>query len=71
VPASFDERTMGMPAYVIQRDLEIPGDLYGAHAVIFVLDKGVPYPRGDAGHSVILDQATGACMGPVCGMLLQ
>jgi hypothetical protein len=71
VPGSFDERTMGMETYVIQRDFEIPGDLYGAHAVIFVLGKGVPYPRGDAGHSVVLDQATGACIGPVCGMLLQ
>lgn len=70
LPRSFDERTQTMSAYVIQRDLEIPGGLHGAHSVVFVLEKGVPYPRGDAGHSVILDQATGACIGAVCGMLL-
>jgi hypothetical protein len=69
--SSFDERTRMMSAYVIQRDFEIPGGLHGAHAVVFVLDKGVPYPRGSAGHSVILDQATGACMGPVCDVLLE
>ena len=70
LPRSFDERTQVMSAYVIQRDLEIPAGLHGAHSVVFVLEKGVPHPRGDAGHSVILDQATGACMGAVCRMLL-
>lgn len=70
LPRAFDERTQTMSAYVIQRDLEIPGGLHGAHSVVFVLEKGVPYPRGDAGHSVILDQATGACIGAVCGTLL-
>jgi hypothetical protein len=71
VPRTFDERTQMMTAYVIQRDLDIPAGLSGAHSVVFVLERGVPYPRGDAGHSVILDQATGACMGAVCGMLLR
>lgn len=71
LPASFDERARMLSTYAIQRDLELPAGLHGAHAVIFVLDEGVPYPRGDAGHSSILDQTTGACMGPGCGMLLQ
>lgn len=71
LPPSFDERTRMMSVYVIQRDFEIPSGLHGAHAVVFVLEKGVLYPRGDAGHSAILDQATGACLGPLCGMLLQ
>ena len=71
VPRTFDERTQMMTAYVIQRDFDIPAGLSGAHSVVFVLERGVPYPRGDAGHSVILDQATGACMGAVCGMLLR
>jgi hypothetical protein len=71
VPRTFDERTRMMTAYVIQRDLDIPAGLSGAHSVVFVLERGVPYPRGDAGHSVILDQATGACMGAVCDMLLR
>lgn len=71
LPSSFDERAQRMTVYAIQGDLQIPGGLHGAHAVVFVLEKGVPYPRGDAGHSAILDQATGACMGPICEMLLQ
>jgi hypothetical protein len=71
VPRTFDERTRMMTAYVIQRDLDIPAGLSGAHSVVFVLERGVPYPRGDAGHSVVLDQATGACMGAVCDMLLR
>ncbi len=71
LPSSFDAHTQMMTAYVIQRDFEIPAGLHGAHSVVFVLEKSVPYPRGDPGHSVILDQSTGACMGAVCGMLLQ
>jgi len=71
VPRTFDERTRMMTAYVIQRDLDIPAGLSGANSVVFVLERGVPYPRGDAGHSVVLDQATGACMGAVCDMLLR
>ncbi len=71
VPRTFDERTRMMTAYVIQRDLDIPAGLSGAQSVVFVLERGVPYPRGDAGHSVVLDQATGACMGAVCDMLLR
>lgn len=71
VPRTFDERTRMMTAYVIQRDFDIPAGLSGANSVVFVLERSVPYPRGDAGHSVILDQATGACMGAVCDMLLR
>lgn len=71
VPRTFDERTRMMTAYVIQRDFNIPAGLSGANSVVFVLERSVPYPRGDAGHSVILDQATGACMGAVCDMLLR
>jgi hypothetical protein len=70
LPRSFDEHTRMMSAYVIQGDLEIPEGLSGAHAVVFVLERRMPYPRGDPGHSVVLDQTTGACMGPICGTLL-
>lgn len=70
MPADFQERTGYMNSYVIQRDFTIPDGLSGAHAVIFLLDAGVPYPHGDPGHSVILDLSTGACMGVTCGMLL-
>jgi hypothetical protein len=71
MPARLQERTGFMTSYVIQKDFTIPEGLAGAHAVIFLLDPGVPYPHGDPGHSVVLDLSTGACMGVTCGMLLQ
>ena len=67
----FDDHLRMMDSYVIRRDFVIAGGLHGAHAVVFLLDNGVPYPRGDAGHSVILDLASGACVGMTCGMLLR
>jgi hypothetical protein len=70
VPAVFRERSGHMTSYVIQKDFTIPDGLNGAHAVIFLLDTRVSYPRGDPGHSVILDLSTGACMGVACSMLL-
>ena len=70
VPAAFHERSGHMASYVIQKDFTIPGGLNGAQAVIFLLDTRVSYPRGNPGHSVILDLSTGACMGVTCSMLL-
>lgn len=70
VPAVFQERSMQMTAYVIQKDFTIPDGLYGAHSVVFLLDTRVPYPRGNPGHSAILDLSTGSCMGALCGILL-
>jgi hypothetical protein len=70
VPATFQERSVQMTAYVIQRDFTIPDGLYGAHSVVFLLDTRVPYPRGNPGHSAILDLSTGSCMGSLCGILL-
>ncbi len=70
VPAVFRERSAHMTSYVIQKDFTIPDGLYGAHAVIFLLDTRVSYPRGHPGHSVVLDLSTGACMGVTCSVML-
>jgi hypothetical protein len=70
VPAVFQERSVQMSAYVIQKDFTIPDGLYGSHSVVFLLDTRVPYPRGNPGHSAILDLSTGSCMGALCGILL-
>ena len=70
VPAVFQERSVQMTAYVIQKDFTIPDGLYGAHSVVFLLDTRAPYPRGNPGHSAILDLSTGSCMGALCGILL-
>jgi hypothetical protein len=70
VPAGFHERCGRMTSYVIQQGFTIPDGLNGAHAVIFLLDAGAPYPCGNPGDSVVLDLSTGACLGATCGMLL-
>ena len=67
---SFDEHASHMDAYVIQKDFEIPGDLSGANAVVFLVEPRAPFPRGDAGHSPILDMESGACIGAICRMLM-
>ena len=68
--SEFDDRLRMMEAYVIQGEMTLPGGLHGAHAVVFLLDADAPYPHGDAGHSVILDLGSGACIGVVCGSML-
>jgi hypothetical protein len=67
---TFDERTAYMEVYVVQKAFEIPDDLAGANAVVFVVETRVPFPSGDPGHSPILDTASGACVGMICRMLL-
>lgn len=68
---SFDENAAHREAYVVRKDFEIPAGLSGAHAVVFLVEPLVPFPRGDAGHSPILDMESGACIGAICRMLMQ
>lgn len=65
----LNENVSRLPIYVITGDYTFSSDesLAGANAVLFILDKRVPYPTGDSGHSPILDMNTGACMGQICG----
>lgn len=57
--------------YVIRKDFTIPDGLSGSHAVIFILDRHVPHPRGNPGHSAILDMTSGACAGALCYSLTE
>ena len=59
-----------MDVFVIEKDFIVPGRLTGANAVIFVLDSGRPFPRGDLGHSLVLDVPSGACIGVACSIML-
>ncbi|MBO9717364.1 MAG: hypothetical protein J7507_11305 [Pseudoxanthomonas sp.] len=68
--ADFDEWTRRMPVYEIVGDMTFPEGLGGANAAVFLLGERAPYPAGDPGHSVILDMASGSCIGVTCGMLL-
>lgn len=67
---SFDEHSSHMDAYVVRKDFEIPAGLNGADAVVFLVEPLAPFPRGEAGHSPILDMESGACIGPICRMLM-
>jgi hypothetical protein len=45
--------------YLIHRKIHFPAELYGAHAVKFLLLRGVPEPDGDPGHSCVIVEETG------------
>ena len=54
----FEEGTDGrflLQTYVVQSAIQIPEPLFGAHAVTFLVPRGMPRPTGDPGHSEILD----------------
>jgi hypothetical protein len=70
VGARFDQWTRTMPVYEIVGDMTFPDGLGGANAAVFLLGDRAPYPAGDPGHSVILDTASGSCIGVTCGMFL-
>jgi hypothetical protein len=66
VPQRFLDVARRTKTYVIRKDFTLPDGLSGAHAVIFILDRHVPHPRGNPGHSAILDMTSGACAGALC-----
>lgn len=53
--------------YVILKKITIPAGLYGGNSATFFLEKGVPYPDGDLGHSTLYDFNTIDCHGIGCG----
>ncbi len=55
-------------AYVILKEFTLPEELYGAHSVSLILPRGIPYPKGDLGHSALFDLQTGTCRGVACGL---
>lgn len=47
--------------YVILKNMQMPEGMGGANAVTFILPTGVPYPKGELGHSVLLNMSDGSC----------
>ena len=66
VPSALQSRT-----FVIERGFQWPGGMQQLGAMVFLVEAGVPYPRGDAGQSAVLDMSTGACRGALCSSLIQ
>jgi uncharacterized protein len=58
----------GHNVYVIQKKFTIPAGLYGGHSATFYLPKGVPYPEGNFGHSVLYDFNTMTCSDAICNI---
>lgn len=52
--------------YVVMQSFVYPAGLTGANAVTFIIPRGVPRPKGNLGHSTILDFNLAACEGPFC-----
>jgi uncharacterized protein YecT (DUF1311 family) len=71
--AGGDNRKVYLPknvsnGYVILKPFEIPSGLYGAHMATFFLAEGIPYPKGNLGHSTLYDFNTMECHGTMCGI---
>jgi hypothetical protein len=69
VPREFEEHLRFGDRYVITGDFTVPDDLTGAASAVFILERGAPFPNGEASHSPILDINSGACLGWVCRSL--
>lgn len=66
MPAALQSRT-----FVIERGFQWPGGMQELGAMVFLVEAGAPYPRGDAGQAALLDLSTGACRGALCDTLIQ
>lgn len=65
-PSPMTSSASRFNAYVVQRDMTYPAGLFGAHAAMFFIPKGVSIPRGNPGHSAIYDWNTLICSGALC-----
>lgn len=54
--------------YMILKPFVIPEGLYGGYSATFFLEKGVPMPTGDLGHSSLYDFNTMTCKGTTCNL---
>ncbi|WP_082847898.1 EF-hand domain-containing protein [Bradyrhizobium sp. DOA9] len=52
--------------FVVRQKIRFPARLTGAHAVTFLIMKGVPYPDGDPGHSCVIVEGSGESKGAGC-----
>jgi hypothetical protein len=55
--ATFEHKDLNgnpMRTFVVVAPITFPGGLYGAHAATFIVERGVPRPSGDPGHSTVL-----------------
>ena len=52
--------------YNVKGKIDLAGGLTGANAVVFLVPNALAIPTGDRGHSIILIQDNGSCLGYLC-----
>lgn len=57
-------------AYLVVKPLIYPAALNGSNSVNFFIDRGVPLPTGDPGHSGVFDINSGTCLSITCRITL-
>lgn len=55
-----------MEKYNIKGKIDLAGGLTGADAVVFLVPNALTVPSGDRGHSIVLIQDNGSCLGYLC-----
>lgn len=60
------ERPHTLYTYMVMKPMTFPAGLFGAHAVTFIVQHGVPRPSGNPGHSAVYDMNTLTCSGALC-----
>lgn len=63
---TVSEYIMSDKAYVILKEFTYPIGLMGANSATFFIEKGVPIPKGDPGHSWVYDFNTYTCISTSC-----
>lgn len=57
--------------FLVRKETRFPAGLNGGHLVMFRIQKGVPVPQGDPGHSCVTSEETGLALynGASCGLI--
>lgn len=65
-PYTINKRFTITNGFVILKPFIIPEGLTGSHSATFFLQKGIPQPIGNLGHSILYDFNTMTCKGSLC-----
>jgi len=52
--------------YVVLKPFTFPDGMYGGNSSTFIVPKGIPYPKGNPGHSAVYDFNSLKCKGALC-----
>lgn len=67
-PSSEKRKPFVHNGFVVLKPFTLPEGLYGGHSATFFVEKGVPVPTGNLGHSTLYDFNTMTCKGTACNI---